>query len=541
MKDKKISVLDCTLRDGAYIVEGKFDDAAIQGIITKLGEANLDIIECGWLKDAAYESDTSYFHSPADIRKFLKKKKEDIVYVAMIDWDRYDVSNLMDCDGTSIDAIRVVFPSTKYQEAMGICKIIKQKGYKLYLQAANTLGYTDTELIRMIQHVNEINPVGLSIVDTFGAMYENDLMRMVSIVDHNLNPNICIGLHSHNNLQQSFSLAMSFVNMLFSTDRKIIIDGSLAGMGRGAGNAPTELLVEYLNKYHAGKYNLDIVMDTIDLYMNYYLANYRWGYSIPYFLSGTYCAHVNNIAYLNKSHRTSNAAIKKILECMPADKRLVYDYDLLEETYIAQCENPLDDSDTINKLRPIADYSEVLLIAPGQSVNKEIVHIKRISQKEETLTIGINAYIDGFAYDYLFFTNEMRIAYAYETFGEVLRNIPVIITSNLTEKVMDLGLKTVYEVNYSSLMKRGWVHFDNSMIMCLRLLAKLNVKNVLIAGMDGYGRKNTYSSEMLKTDISENEIQQLNEEIQSMLDEFQTSSNMVHIQFITNSIYKARR
>ena len=79
------------------------------------------------------------------------------------------------------------------------------------------------------------------------------------------------------------------------------------------------------------------------------------------------------------------------------------------------------------------------------------------------------------------------------------------------------------------------------MIMCLRLLAKLNVKNVLIAGMDGYGRKNTYSSEMLKTDISENEIQQLNEEIQSMLDEFQTSSNMVHIQFITNSIYKARR
>ena len=68
-----------------------------------------------------------------------------------------------------------------------------------------------------------------------------------------------------------------------------------------------------------------------------------------------------------------------------------------------------------------------------------------------------------------------------------------------------------------------------------------DVKNVLIAGMDGYGRKNTYSSEMLKTDISENEIQQLNEEIQSMLDESQTSSNMVHIQFITNSIYKARR
>lgn len=540
-QDKKISVLDCTLRDGAYIVEGRFEDAVIQGIITKLGEANIDIVECGWLKDAAYESNTSYFHSPSDISKFLKHKRPDAIYVAMIDWDRYDVDNLAVCDGTSIDAIRVVFPCTKYQAAMDICKKVKQKGYMLYLQAANTLGYTDVELIRMIQAVNEINPVALSIVDTFGAMYENDLMRIVSIVDHNLNPNICIGLHSHNNLQQSFSLAMSFVNMLFSTNRKIIIDGSLAGMGRGAGNAPTELVVEYLNKFYMGKYNLDVVMDTIDLYMNYYLANYEWGYSIPFFLAGTYCAHVNNIAYLNKSHRTTNSSIKKILEKLPSNKRLIYDYDLLEQTYIEQCENPLDDFETLLEIKKLLSNFKVVIIAPGKTVGQNIDTINSISLRRDTLAIGVNSYMEGMIYDYLFFTNEIRLIYAYDTFGDELQHIPIIVTSNLADKTRELKLRNVFFVDYGSLIKRGWIHFDNSVIMCLRLLAKVAVTEVMIAGMDGYGHESTYSDELLKTEISKNEVTQLNEEIQNMIDEYLNTNETVQIKFITDSIFMSRR
>ena len=57
----EIQLLDCTLRDGAYIVNGKFGESAIKGIIAKLQNAGIDIIECGWLKDSEHEVGTTYF------------------------------------------------------------------------------------------------------------------------------------------------------------------------------------------------------------------------------------------------------------------------------------------------------------------------------------------------------------------------------------------------------------------------------------------------------------------------------------------------
>lgn len=62
--NKKIQLLDCTLRDGAYIVDGKFGVPVMRGIMKKLQDSNVDIIECGWLKDAPHVEGTSFFHSP---------------------------------------------------------------------------------------------------------------------------------------------------------------------------------------------------------------------------------------------------------------------------------------------------------------------------------------------------------------------------------------------------------------------------------------------------------------------------------------------
>lgn len=75
--NKNIELLDCTLRDGAYIVNAKFGDSAIKGIMKKLQDANIDIIECGWLKDAPYEEGTSFFHVPSDIDAYLLKKAKE--------------------------------------------------------------------------------------------------------------------------------------------------------------------------------------------------------------------------------------------------------------------------------------------------------------------------------------------------------------------------------------------------------------------------------------------------------------------------------
>ena len=140
---KKVKLLDCTLRDGAYINGSKFGVPAIKGIIKKMQDADVDIIECGWLKDAAHEEGSSYYHVPSDMEPYLLDYSDRYTYVAMIDWDRYNTDNLPVCDHKSINAVRVVFPRGKAKDGMAVGKKIRDKGYQVYLQAANTLGYSD--------------------------------------------------------------------------------------------------------------------------------------------------------------------------------------------------------------------------------------------------------------------------------------------------------------------------------------------------------------------------------------------------------------
>ena len=78
-------------------------------------DAQVNIIEVGWLKDKPHKEGSSFYHVPADIEPYILNKNPNSLYVAMIDWDRYDDSALPVYDGKTIDAIRVVFPLGKHK------------------------------------------------------------------------------------------------------------------------------------------------------------------------------------------------------------------------------------------------------------------------------------------------------------------------------------------------------------------------------------------------------------------------------------------
>ena len=293
----KIQLLDCTLRDGAYIVDSNFGTASMKGIISHLQDASVDIIEVGWLKDKPHQEGTSFYHVPADAEQYITNKNPNALYVAMIDWNRYDDSVLPPYDGKSIDAVRVVFPHGKHKEGIEIGLRIREKGYTVMFQAANTLAYSNDDLIELAEAMNAVNPASLSVVDTFGAMYEEDLERIVTCLDAHLNKGIKMGIHTHNNQQMAFALSLCFIRLMTKAGRDMMVDASLCGMGRGAGNATTELVANYLNKKCNCHYNVDAIMDAIDVYMGYYQEKYQWGYSTAYCIAGMYCCHVNNICY----------------------------------------------------------------------------------------------------------------------------------------------------------------------------------------------------------------------------------------------------
>lgn len=537
---EKVQLLDCTLRDGAYIVDANFGKSAIKGIIRKMQAANVELIECGWLKDNPHKEGTTFYHVPSDLEKYLSGKSSHSTYIAMIDWDRYDLSQLPQRDGKSIDAIRVVFPQNKFKEGMALGKIIKEKGYKVYFQAANTLGYSDEEIVELAMEANKAKPECLAVVDTFGAMYSEDLEHIISILDAELDKDIKIGFHSHNNQQLSFALSMQFVDYLTKKGRSVVVDSSLCGMGRGAGNATTELVAQFLNKKYQGNYDMNVIMDAIDMYMEYFIENYSWGYSTPYYIAGMYCAHVNNIAYLLKNHRTNAKDMRNIIESLSASDRRKYDYDLLEEKYLDYQNKIVDDEAVLNALQNEFKKRKVLLLLPGKSIIQNREKIEAYIKENNPIVIGVNAVLEQYFYDYLFFSNSMRYNYAKEIYSEQFYKNKRIVASNI---------KTVPEeneliVNFNFLVKRGWEHFDNSGIMCLRLLNKLRVSHVALGGFDGF--ENAYNDSY--ADVSLPRINpgkkwdELNEEIRDMFEDFKkTTSDYMEIEFVTESKYDVEK
>lgn len=532
--NQKTQLLDCTLRDGAYIVDAKFGKTAMKGIIKKLCDANVDIIECGWLKDAPHEEGTSFFHIPSDLAPYLLKKNEKTTYVAMIDWDRYDLSNLPERDGKTIDAVRVVFPYGKHPEGIEVGKKIAEKGYKVYFQAANTLAYGEKDLEKLAEAVNEAAPEGLSVVDTFGAMYREDLERIVRVLDRALDQKIRLGFHSHNNQQLSFALSMHFAELTERSGRAGIADASLCGMGRGAGNATTELMANYLNKKQHGNYDMDQIMDAIDMYMSYFQENYSWGYSAPYFIAGMYCCHVNNIAYLQKNHRVNARDMRNIIESLSPEDRKKYDYGLLEEKYLENQDRAADDEAVIEQLRKEFFQRDILLIAPGRTSDTGQEGIKARIKEKNSVVIGVNAVLPYYHYDYLFIVNSARYEYAKEIYPRQFHDAKKILLSNIKTEA---GENEVI-VNFNRAVKRGWEHFDNAVICLLRLLDKLHVKEASLAGFDGFKRKynESYADVSLPTLNPENRWDELNDEIDEMFQDFKRSSGM-KITFLTESVF----
>ena len=541
-----MQLLDCTLRDGAYIVDAKFGTSAIKGIIDKLQKANIEIIECGWLKNTEHKIGTTFFHVPEDISKYVNKKSENSIFVAMIDWDRYDLNYLPQNNNSILDAIRVVFPRGKAKEGIEVGRQILAKGYKVFFQAANTLAYTDEELVELAECVNGIDAEALSIVDTFGAMYEEDLDRIIEKLDETLDPRIKLGFtldpriklgfHSHNNQQLSFALTQYFVNRLQYSERDVVVDASLCGMGRGAGNTTTELAASFLNRKYDCGYEMDQILDAIDLYMGYFKENYSWGYSTPYFISGMYCCHVNNIAYLLKNHRTNAKDMNEIIKSLDPQDRIKYDYDLLEEKYIENQNKIVDDKETIDALSHALQGRKVLLIAPGKSTLTESYKIKGYIKAKNPVVIEVNAINPEYDADYLFLISNSRYDYSKSIYPEQFGNVKKILLSNIAATHDEKN----FVVNFNRVVKRGWDYFDNAVIDCLRLMSVLNVKDVAVAGFDEFREhyNETYADSSLPTVNPEGNSDKLNKEILDMFKDFKkTVGDSMNIEFVTESIF----
>lgn len=512
----KIRLLDCTLRDGGYCNQWKFGNRSIHSIINGLLEANIDIIECGFITQK-YEpdKDRTQFGSFEDIATVLPSDREGKIFVAMINYGEFPIEAIPAYDGNSVEGVRVAFHKKDRTHAIEYCKKIKDKGYKVFVQGMVTLSYSDEEFVDLIKSVNEFEPFAFYIVDSFGMMKNRDLIRLFYTVEHNLYKKILIGFHSHNNMQLAYSNALSLTQV--QTNREIIIDSTIYGMGRGAGNLNTELFTEFLNDNFNGKYVLQPLLNIIDNILDrFYRENY-WGYSLPNYLAAKNNAHPNYAGYLDDKKTLTVEDMENIFQLMDDDKKVEYDKNYIEELYIQYLATGKTQEEHKDELQRQLNGKKVLLIAPGKSSIEEQQKIAMYDR--EAIRISVNFdYPDS---NYIFLSNLRR-------FRELDSNLycKCIVTSNITSN------KVYLQTKYRDLLNDVDMVRDNAGLMAIKFLLDYNISEIALAGFDGYSHdtKENYANTNMEFITRNVVLDAMNEGMAIMIKRY---SNDIKIEFLT--------
>lgn len=521
-----IQILDCTLRDGGYVNDWSFGESNIKRIVENLSAASIETIEIGFLsttKDAREEQ--SIFSCIFEAENYCLKAGSNNLAL-MINCGEYKEEDLLKYKGGKIGIIRIAFHKHQRKEAQELCVALKNRGYKVFFQPMYTLGYKDNELLELIEWANNNSPDAFYIVDSFGTMRNNDVLRSFYLVDNNLNTDIKVGFHSHNNLQMSFSNAQELIKL--HSKRDIIIDTSVLGMGRGAGNLCTELMTQYINENIENKYNLIPILETMDEYIMPIYSKHPWGYSAPYYIAAINNCHPNYATYLINLQTFCIKDINGIIRNIPEEKRHLFDKELIKGLYLDFQTHNVDDSATIAAISALCRGRKVLILAPGKSLLTYRAEIEKFIFENDPVVFGINHIPKYHRSDRIFVSNLKR----FKCLDDVVSRIKnkLICTSNISTS------KDICTVNYSDYLNNNDAIYDNSGLMLINVLKKAGINELALAGYDGFdyaGSKN-YFDESMANNVN---VQRQFEMNSAMIEYFVRLRKVMSINFITPTVY----
>lgn len=527
---KTLKVLDVTLRDGGCVNNFNFGSTYMEKILLAQEQAGIDVIELGYIdsKDGSPVGRTKYCDEKVIYKNFLKDKKQGITYVAMFDYGRFNPANLEEKNEKTIDGFRCAFHKKDKNSIIDTGRAIISKGYDFYIQPMITLRYSDTELLELIEMVNKEIPdaAGFYIVDTFGEMFPNDMNRMLNLIDHNLLPSMTIGFHSHNNLQLSYTNAMTLLQ--FPTNRNLMLDSSIMGMGKGAGNLNTELLLGHLNTYYGKSYKIYPILEVIDKVINQLKSENYWGYSIEYYLSSINHCTPSYAKHFYDKHMLPIDQVSELLSLIGEEKKISFDQDYAEKLYLEYNESKVvDDKVVVKDIKKAVCGRNCLLIAPGKSIKNNVEKIIKCKKDNDAISFGLNPTID---IDYDFYMITRKDIYD----SSLLTGKKVIVPSNISKG----GRGNVNVLNYHNWITVEDKIYDSSSVILINLLKKCEIRKLLLAGFDGFSidiNENYYDPD-LRYPVNAEQVSLRNKWYKTFFQELRKEN--MEIEFITSSKYE---
>ncbi len=276
-----MKILDCTLRDGGYYTQWDFDKPVVDQYIKALNHLPIDYIEVGYRSTLQTGYFGKYFYLPLYELRDLKNKSDKKLSVMLNEKDIRiaDLTDVLEPVVGIVDMVRIAVKPQFLERAIRLGKAIKEMGFELCMNLMYMSKWVhNEEFLQTLEKVDGTADV-LYVVDSYGGSFPNEVAGLVQRLKAQLNCDI--GFHGHNNLETALTNTMA----AFSQGADFI-DGTIMGMGRGAGNLKTELLLTVLNK----ELNLDVNFNALEEAVNVISPlseKYRWGTNLSYMISGS--------------------------------------------------------------------------------------------------------------------------------------------------------------------------------------------------------------------------------------------------------------
>jgi 4-hydroxy 2-oxovalerate aldolase len=293
----QLKVLDCTIRDGGLMNDHKFSDEFVHGIHRALVAAGVDYMEIGYKADKKLFSPDEYgvWKSCTEdtLNRFFGGEDPGIKVSVMVDIGRTDEDDIKPCSQSVIDLIRVACYIHQIPAALEMVKSAKDKGYEVSVNLMAISTVPEFELNKGLELIGKSETDMVYLVDSFGSLYFeqiDDLMRRYLAA---MGKNKQVGIHAHNNQQ------MAYANTIFAAIHgATMLDSTIDGLGRGAGNCPTELLLGFLRN---PKFKLRPIIEAAEKLTLPLRETIDWGYSIPYMIAGQMNQHPRESMKLRES------------------------------------------------------------------------------------------------------------------------------------------------------------------------------------------------------------------------------------------------
>jgi 4-hydroxy 2-oxovalerate aldolase len=316
MYKKEIKVMDCTVRDGGLMNKWQFSDEFVKGVYDACVEAGIDYMEIGYKSsERAFSRDEVgpwKFCDDKDLRRVVGENNTNLKFSAMADIGRIDPEDIPQKSESVIDMMRVACYVHQVDKAIWLAEHCMDKGYEVTINLMAVSKVNEPDLDAALYDLAQSRVPTIYVVDSFGSLYCESIEKLV-LKYKNALPGKELGIHAHNNMQ----LAMS--NTVTSLINGVtMLDATLLGMGRGAGNCPIEILIAFLKN---PKYRLLPLLGAIQNQIKPWQEKIDWGYHVPYLITGAMNEHPRSaMAWMDSEKKDDFVAFMKEM----------HDYELLE-------------------------------------------------------------------------------------------------------------------------------------------------------------------------------------------------------------------